>query len=63
MNHTPVSRTLVKMIRDMSKPPGSDVGTHAQPRSLQDNLHEIQERQNKEIEFYLRTCSTRLDRA
>lgn len=62
MNQTPVSRTLVKMIRDMSKHVENDPKSQTVNSSLQESLHEIQERQNKEIEFYLRTCSTRLGR-
>lgn len=67
---TPVSRGLVKIIRDAcrdiaakSQQQGGDDSGRQTGKTLGDDLSYIQERQNKEIEFYLRTCSSRLSRA
>lgn len=50
----PVSRELVRIIRENSK---IECG-HA---SLTDHLNAIAERQAREIEFYLRSCVLRLE--
>ena len=64
---TPVSRSLVKIIRDACKEIAARSGTEPHDcsggKTLGDSLACIQERQNKEIEFYLRTCAARLGRA
>ena len=52
MLQPPISRDLVKMIRDISK---------KDARGLADGLRAIEERQSKEIEFYLRACALRLE--
>ena len=57
-SQTPVSRGLARIIREVSK---SD--TCREPRSLADDLRWIEERQAREVEFYLRTCSLRLESA
>ena len=53
----PVSRDLVKIIRDSSKlPKDSTVG-------LSDHLRAIDDRQSKGVEFYLRVCAMRLEKS
>ena len=52
MLQPPISRDLVKMIRDIIK---------KDARGLADGLRAIEERQSKEIEFYLRACALRLE--
>ena len=52
MSQRPVSRDLVKMIRDISK---------KEVQGVAEGLRAIEERQAKEIEFYLRACALRLD--
>ena len=51
----PVSRDLVRIIRESSKCDPS-TGTH----SLKDHLAVVENRQNQAVEFYLRACATRL---
>lgn len=48
----PLSRDLVRMIRDISK---NDA------RDLAEGLKAVEERQSKEIEFYLQACALRLE--
>lgn len=50
---TPISRDLVRIIREVSR---------SDKASLCDNLRVIEERQAREVEFYLRACALRLDR-
>jgi hypothetical protein len=50
----PVSRELVRIIRQSSKLEGPNL-------TLNDHLSAITERQAREIEFYLRTCALRLE--
>jgi hypothetical protein len=51
----PVSRELVKIIRENSKLETSEGVL------LSDHMHAIGERQAKAVEFYLRGCALRLD--
>jgi hypothetical protein len=50
----PLSRDLVRMIREMSKKDALGVA---------DGLRAIEERQAKEIEFFLQACALRLETA
>jgi hypothetical protein len=52
--HTPVSRSLIRIIRESSrlKNEGASIGEH---------LAEVDSRQTKSVEFYLRACAMRLD--
>jgi hypothetical protein len=50
----PLSRDLVRMIRELSKNDAQGLG---------EGLRAIEERQAKEIEFYLQACALRLDSA
>jgi len=49
-----VSRDLVRMIREMSKKDALGLG---------EGLRAIEERQAKEIEFFLQACALRLETA
>ena len=51
---TELSRDLVRMIRDMSK---------KEAQGAAEGLRAIEERQAREIEFYLRACALRLESA
>lgn len=48
----PLSRDLVRMIREMSK---------KENLGLAEGLRVVEERQSKEIEFYLQACALRLE--
>lgn len=48
----PLSRDLVRMIREISKKDALTLG---------EGLRAIEERQAKEIEFYLQACALRLE--
>lgn len=50
----PLSRDLVRMIREMSKKDALGLG---------EGLRAIEERQAKEIEFFLQACALRLETA
>lgn len=52
-HRTPISRDLVRIIREVSK---------SENAPLCDNLRVIEERQAREVEFYLRACALRLER-
>ena len=49
----PVSRDLVRIIREINK---------KEARSVGEGLRMIEERQAKEVEFFLQACSLRLER-
>lgn len=51
---TPVSRELVRIIRESSRLEGANL-------TLNDHLRAVDARQIKAVEFYLRACSLRLD--
>ena len=53
-HNLPVSRDLVRIIRESSK---LDQGNN----SLSDHVKSIEDRQAKAVEFYLRACALRLD--
>lgn len=48
----PITGDLVRLIRETAKCDGS---------SLQASIRHVEERQNKEVEFYLRACAVRLE--
>lgn len=50
----PVSRELVRMIRNSSQLQGAN-------HTLGEHLHVVDARQAKAVEFYLRACALRLD--
>jgi len=52
----PVSRDLVRIIKENSKLESSGC-------SLNEHLRSIDERQSKALEFYLRACALRLDKS
>ena len=49
-----ISRDLVRIIREVSR---------VESKGLCDSIRTIEERQAGEVEFYLRACSLRLERA
>lgn len=51
---TPVSRDLVRIVRESSKLEGNGL-------TLDDHLRAVEARQAKSVEFYLRACALRLD--
>jgi hypothetical protein len=53
-HHLPVSRDLVRIIRESSKLEGSNL-------TLSTHMKAVDDRQAKAVEFYLRACSLRLD--
>ena len=54
MNRQPITGDLVRLRRESAKNEGS---------SLQASIRHVEERQNKEVEFYLRACVLRLERS
>ncbi len=52
--HLPVSRDLVRIIRECSR---LEQGNH----TLTEHIRCIEDRQAKAVEFYLRACALRLD--
>jgi hypothetical protein len=52
--YLPVSRDLVRIIRENSKIEGQNL-------TLNDHIKAVDERQVKAVEFYLRACALRLD--
>ena len=53
-HHLPVSRDLVRIIRESSKLEGPNL-------TLNDHMKAVDDRQAKAVEFYLRACALRLD--
>ena len=51
---TPVSRDLVRIVRESSRLEGGGL-------TLDDHLRAVEARQAKSVEFYLRACALRLD--
>jgi hypothetical protein len=53
---TPVSRDLMRIVRESSRLGGADA-------TLSDHVSAIETRQAKAVEFYLRACALRLDQS
>ena len=53
-HHQPVSRDLVRIIRESSKLEGINL-------TLNDHMKAVDDRQASAVEFYLRACALRLD--
>lgn len=52
--HAPVSRSLIRIIRESSRLTNEGA-------TLNEHLSEVDKRQTKSVEFYLRACAMRLD--